>query len=71
MQEHSDHDKIGRVMSIMALVASGLEPIAFAVLSILVALAVPIQTLLVSFGIIGLVFSIVLYVRSQTFRDTR
>ncbi len=71
MQEHSDHDKIGRVMSIMALAASGLEPIAFAVLSILVALAVPIQTLLVSFGIIGLVFSIVLYVRSQTFRDTR
>ncbi|WP_214830658.1 MFS transporter [Exiguobacterium sp. s56] len=71
MQEHSDHDKIGRVMSIMALAASGLEPIAFAVLSILVALAVPIQTLLISFGIIGLIFSIVLYVRSQTFRDTR
>lgn len=71
MQEHSDHDKIGRVMSIMALAASGLEPIAFAVLSILVALAVPIQTLLISFGIIGLVFSIVLYVRSQTFRETR
>ncbi|WP_214799847.1 MFS transporter [Exiguobacterium sp. s50] len=71
MQEHSDHDKIGRVMSIMALAASGLEPIAFAVLSILVALAVPIQTLLISFGIIGLVCSIVLYVRSQTFRDTR
>lgn len=71
MQEHSNHDKIGRVMSIMALAASGLEPIAFAVLSILVALAVPIQTLLISFGIIGLVCSIVLYVRSQTFRDTR
>lgn len=71
MQEHSAHDKIGRVMSIMALAASGLEPIAFAVLSILVALAVPIQTLLISFGIIGLVLSIVLYVRSQTFRDTR
>ncbi|UTT42558.1 MFS transporter [Exiguobacterium aurantiacum] len=71
MQEHSDHDKIGRVMSIMALAASGLEPIAFAVLSILVALAVPIQTLLISFGIIGLALSIVLYVRSQTFRDTR
>lgn len=71
MQEHSDHDKIGRVMSIMALAASGLEPIAFAVLSILVALAVPIQTLLISFGIIGLVLSSVLYARSQTFRDTR
>ncbi|TCI61792.1 MFS transporter [Exiguobacterium sp. SH3S1] len=71
MQEHSDQDKIGRVMSIMALAASGLEPIAFAVLSILVALSVPIQTLLITFGIIGLAFSIVLYVRSQTFRDTR
>ncbi|MCT4782690.1 MULTISPECIES: MFS transporter [Exiguobacterium] len=71
MQEHSDEDKIGRVMSIMALAASGLEPVAFAVLSVLVALAVPIQTLLITFGIIGLVFSIVLSTRSQIFRHTR
>ncbi|QUE86330.1 MFS transporter [Exiguobacterium alkaliphilum] len=71
MQEHSDQDKIGRVMSIMALAASGLEPIAFAVLSILVALAVPIQTLLITFGIIGLALSALLFARSQTFRDTR
>lgn len=71
IQEHSDQNKIGRVMSIMAIAASGLEPIAFAILSILVALAVPIQTLLILFGIIGLVLSIVLYARSQVFRDTR
>lgn len=71
MQEHSDQDKIGRVMSIMALAASGLEPVAFAVLSVLVALAVPIQTLLITFGIIGLALSALLFVRSQTFRHTR
>lgn len=71
MQEHSDQDKIGRVMSIMALAASGLEPVAFAVLSVLVALAVPIQTLLITFGIIGLALSGLLFVRSQTFRHTR
>ncbi|WP_214844188.1 MFS transporter [Exiguobacterium sp. s150] len=71
MQEHSDEDKIGRVMSIMALAASGLEPVAFAVLSVLVALAVPIQTLLITFGIIGLALSALLFVRSQTFRHTR
>jgi len=71
MQEKSDHDKIGRVMSIMALAASGLEPIAFAVLSVLVALAVPIQTLLLAFGIIGLVLGALLFVRSETFRHTR
>lgn len=71
MQEHSDEDKIGRVMSIMALAASGLEPVAFAVLSVLVALAVPIQTLLITFGIIGLALSGLLFVRSQTFRHTR
>lgn len=71
MQEHSDQDKIGRVMSIMALAASGLEPVAFAVLSVLVALAVLIQTLLITFGIIGLALSGLLFVRSQTFRHTR
>ncbi|WP_445002136.1 MFS transporter [Exiguobacterium alkaliphilum] len=71
MQEHSDQDKIGRVMSIMALAASGLEPVAFAVLSVLVAFAVPIQTLLITFGIIGLALSALLFVRSQTFRHTR
>lgn len=71
MQEKSDRDKIGRVMSIMALAASGLEPIAFAVLSVLVALAVPIQTLLLAFGIIGLVLGALLFVRSETFRHTR
>lgn len=71
MQEHSDQDKIGRVMSIMALAASGLEPVAFAVLSVLVALAVQIQTLLITFGIIGLALSALLFVRSQTFRHTR
>ncbi|MDG5471250.1 MFS transporter [Jeotgalibacillus sp. ET6] len=68
MQENSDKDKIGRVMSIMALAASGLEPIAFAVLSVLVALAVPIQTLLVVFGGIALAASVLLFLRSGTFR---
>ncbi|WP_214879191.1 MFS transporter [Exiguobacterium sp. ERU653] len=70
MQEQSDSDKIGRVMSIMSLAASGLEPIAFAILSVLVALAVPIQTLLLAFGIIGLVCGVLLYLRSETFRRT-
>lgn len=70
MQEQSDSDKIGRVMSIMSLAASGLEPIAFAILSVLVALSVPIQTLLLAFGIIGLVCGVLLYLRSETFRQT-
>lgn len=70
MQEQSDSDKIGRVMSIMSLAASGLEPIAFAILSVLVALSVPIQTLLLAFGIIGLVCGVLLYLRSETFRRT-
>lgn len=70
MQEQSDSDKIGRVMSIMSLAASGLEPIAFAILSVLVALSVPIQTLLLAFGIIGLVCGVLLYFRSETFRRT-
>lgn len=70
MQEQSDSDKIGRVMSIMSLAASGLEPIAFAILSVLVALSVPIQTLLLAVGIIGLVCGVLLYLRSETFRQT-
>lgn len=70
MQEESDSDKIGRVMSIMAIAAAGLEPIAFALLSILVSLSYPIQPILFSFGIIGLICSFILYLKSKLFRKT-
>ncbi len=69
LQERSDPDKIGRVMSIMALAASGLEPIAFAVLSLLVAIEIPIQFLLIAFAVIGVVCGLLLYRRSRDFRN--
>ncbi|MGP1908506.1 MFS transporter [Metabacillus sp. JX24] len=70
MQEHSDQDKLGRVMSIMALAASGLEPVAFSVLSVLVALSVPIQTLLLVFAGLMLAAGIFLYIKGGTLRKT-
>ncbi|MFY7750336.1 MAG: MFS transporter [Exiguobacterium acetylicum] len=69
LQERSDPDKIGRVMSIMALAASGLEPIAFAVLSLLVAIEIPIQFLLIAFAVIGVICGLLLYRRSRDFRN--
>ncbi|WP_096436878.1 MFS transporter [Alteribacter populi] len=69
VQEKTDKDKLGRVMSIITLAASGFEPIAFGLISILVAAALPIQTVLAISGIGGFVLSILLIWKSRSFRN--
>jgi MFS family permease len=68
VQEKTDKDKLGRVMSIITLAASGFEPIAFGLISLLVAAALPIQTVLTVTSITGLVLGAVLVWRSPVFR---
>ncbi|PYZ91959.1 MFS transporter [Salipaludibacillus keqinensis] len=68
VQERTDKDKLGRVMSIITLAASGFEPVAFGLISFLVAAALPIQTILTIAGSVGLLLSIVLVVMSSQFR---
>lgn len=69
VQERTDKDKLGRVMSIITLAASGFEPIAFGLIAFLVAASLPIQTILAIAGTIGLVLSCVLIVFSGYFRQ--
>lgn len=68
VQEKTDKDKLGRVMSIITLAASGFEPIAFGLISFLVAAALPIQTVLTYTSVTGLVLGVVLIWKSPVFR---
>ncbi|MTH52848.1 MFS transporter [Bacillus mangrovi] len=67
MQENSEQEKLGRVMSIMSLAAGGLEPIAFALLSVLVAASIPIQYLIAGSAVLAILSSVMLYGKSKPF----
>ncbi|MBB5171971.1 MFS transporter [Texcoconibacillus texcoconensis] len=69
VQEKTDKDKLGRVMSLITLAASGFEPIAFGLISILVAMDLPIQTVLALSGVFGLLLSFLLVWKSKGFRQ--
>lgn len=68
VQERTDKNKLGRVMSIITLAASGFEPLAFGLISFLVAAELPIQTILMIAGSTGLLFSGALVYFSSSFR---
>ncbi|KRF67233.1 MFS transporter [Bacillus sp. Soil768D1] len=68
VQEVTEKDKLGRVMSLISMAANGLEPIAFSILSILVALSFSIHSLLAGVSIIGILASLLLYLKSKEFR---
>lgn len=68
IQEVTEKDKLGRVMSLISIAASGLEPIAFAALSILVAFSVSIHSLLAGVAVIGLFATVLLFWKSKEFR---
>lgn len=67
VQEHTDKDKLGRVMSIITLAASGFEPVAFGLISMIVAAAIPIQTVLAMLGTVGFMLSLLLVWKSKHF----
>lgn len=69
VQERTDKDKLGRVMSIITLAASGFEPIAFGLIAFLVAADLPIQTILAVAGTTGLLLSGILVYYSRYFRQ--
>jgi hypothetical protein len=70
IQEKTDNNKLGRVMSLVNFAASGFEPIAFALISFLVAASIPIQTVLMYTSITGLVLAGLLLWLSPEFRQT-
>lgn len=68
VQEKTDKNKLGRVMSIITLAASGFEPIAFGLISFLVAAELPIQTVLTWTSCTGLLLGALLIWKSPAFR---
>ncbi|WP_245922639.1 MFS transporter [Alkalicoccus saliphilus] len=68
VQEKTDKAKLGRVMSIITLAASGFEPVAFGLISLLVAAQLPIQTILSVTAVTGLLLGVLLVWKSPDFR---
>lgn len=71
VQEKTPQHIMGRVTSLVYLAMNGFDPIAYAVLSALIAAAYPIQWILFSFGLAGLFASILLYTRAKEFIQYR
>ncbi|MCY1105542.1 MFS transporter [Shouchella clausii] len=71
VQEKTPQHIMGRVTSLVYLAMNGFDPIAYAVLSALIATAYPIQWILFSFGLAGLFASIILYTRAKEFIQYR
>lgn len=70
IQEKTDNNKLGRVMSLVNFASSGFEPIAFALISFLVAASIPIQTVLMYTSVTGSVLTGLLLWLSPEFRQT-
>ncbi|PRO65049.1 MFS transporter [Alkalicoccus urumqiensis] len=68
VQENTDKDKLGRVMSIISLAAGGFEPIAFGLIALLVALSLPISFILTAAASSGLLLGLLLIWKSPGFR---
>ncbi|NJP38521.1 MFS transporter [Alkalicoccus luteus] len=69
VQEQTEKAKLGRVMSIITLAASGFEPIAFGLITMLVAAELPITTVLTAAASAGFILSLMLIWLSPGFRQ--
>lgn len=68
IQEKTDPDKLGRVMSIVFLASSGFDPLAFALVSFLMTAGLSIHTLITVMSLIGFLSAILITVKGKHFR---
>ncbi|GLO67867.1 MULTISPECIES: MFS transporter [Oceanobacillus] len=68
-QEITEDHIMGRVMSIIFLAMNGFDPLAYAIVSGLAAMDISIQVILFSFGIIGAIITILLFVKAKTYQS--
>ncbi|MFD2615613.1 MFS transporter [Paenibacillus gansuensis] len=69
IQQRTDKEKLGRVMSIVSLSSNGVEPLAFAFLSVMMTAGFSVQTLLTMLGMGCLVCGMIVFVRGKAFRN--
>ncbi|MEK5105768.1 MFS transporter [Cytobacillus sp. FSL K6-0129] len=64
-QERTDSRIMGRVMSIIFLAMNGFDPIAYGLVSGLASIGVNIQTIIMTFSLIGIVIAITVYLKAK------
>ncbi|MFD1386211.1 MFS transporter [Oceanobacillus oncorhynchi subsp. oncorhynchi] len=68
-QEQAEDYIMGRVMSIIFLAMNGFDPISYALVSGLSAANIPIQVILLGFGMLGLIITAVLFTKAKTYKS--
>lgn len=68
-QEQAEDYIMGRVMSIIFLAMNGFDPISYALVSGLSAANIPIQAILLGFGMLGLIITAVLFTKAKTYKS--
>lgn len=70
-QENTDPRIMGRVMSVIFLAMNGFDPLAYASVTLLVTRGIDIQTIVLSFAMIGLLISLTVLWRGKSFRNDK
>lgn len=68
-QEQAEDYIMGRVMSIIFLAMNGFDPIAYALVSGLSTAGIPIQAILLSFAVIGLIITAIIFTKAKTYKS--
>lgn len=68
-REQAEDYIMGRVMSIIFLAMNGFDPISYALVSGLSAANIPIQVILLGFGMLGLIITAVLFTKAKTYKS--
>ncbi len=69
IQEQTEEHKMGRVMSIVSLAASGLEPLSYACISLLMTAGYSIRALLLASGIGCFMMAVLILIKGKRFRN--
>ncbi|WP_413377505.1 MFS transporter [Alkalihalobacillus sp. 1P02AB] len=67
-QEQTDNRIMGRVMSLIFLAMNGFDPISYGIVTGLVSVGIPVQSVLLSFGLIGLCITFFILFRAKSFK---
>jgi MFS family permease len=71
IQKQTEREKMGRVMSIITFASDGVEPLAFALIAVLMTMGVSIHSLLLTLGIGFFISAVVIVRRAKIFRQPR
>ncbi|PSL48511.1 transmembrane secretion effector [Salsuginibacillus halophilus] len=70
IQEHTDEDKLGRVMSVVTVASEGFAPVAFAIVSLFVGVGIHINAVLTTASLAGVVLALLFLLRAHLFRTS-